>query len=72
MQEYRKTLTHSPDTNYWWVELGPIEGYPDWHVQSQPTSYPFPTLAAANLFAANHRRVWPGREVEVRNDRVGS
>jgi hypothetical protein len=63
--EYRKDIVHRPDSEYFWVELGPIPGYPEWHVQSEVTRYPFPTLAAANLFASNHRRLWPGREIEV-------
>lgn len=66
MKEYRKTIELDSSTEYWFVELGPIPGYPDWHVQSKTTSYPFPTAAAAERFADSHARMWPGREVEVK------
>lgn len=70
MQEYRKTIEHGPDTKYAWVQLGPIPRMnglptPSWHEQSKPSSYPFPTDAAAVRFAENNKDEWPDREVSV-------
>ena len=65
MKEYRKTIDLDPATKYAWVHLGPIPGFPAWHIQSLPSSYPFPTNAAAALFAANNKACWPDRTVEV-------
>lgn len=64
MKEFRRDIEHRPDSEYAWVDLGPIPGYPSWHIQSDWNSYPFPTNAAAQKFAAAHRL--PGREVAVR------
>lgn len=64
MKEYRKEMEHRPDSEYAWVDLGPIPGLPDWHLQSEASTYPFPTNAAALRFAAAHRQ--PGRQVVVR------
>jgi len=64
VKEYRKDLEHKPDSEYAWVDLGPIPDLPSWHMQFQPSSYPFPTNAAALMFAAAHRM--PGRKVAVR------
>lgn len=61
LNEYRKEIKHGPDSTYFWVELGPIPGYPDWHIQSEAIRYPFPTAEAAERFAAAHQS--PGREV---------
>lgn len=63
MQSYGKSLELDRDNVYYWVTLGPIPGYPSWHEQSKPCSYPFPTEKAAKLFAENHAAAWPGREV---------
>lgn len=68
MKEYRRDIAHDPGTKYYWVHMGPIPGYPDWHVQSQPSSYPFPTAQAAGRFADAHSHMWPGREVYVASD----
>lgn len=65
MKEFRRDIEHRPDSDYFWVVLGPIPGYPDWHIQSQETRYPFPTPEAAERFADTHRKLWPGRSVEV-------
>jgi len=68
MEEFRRDVQrHKPDSEYAWVHLGPIAGLPSWHQQSQPSAYPFPTNAAAALFASTHRELYPGREVEVVN-----
>ncbi|AGR46487.1 hypothetical protein ODIN_73 [Mycobacterium phage Odin] len=66
MKEYRKTLELSADTNYTFVELGPVAGMPRWHEQSQPSRWPFPSPEAAERFAAANRAQYPGREVVVR------
>jgi len=65
MNDYRRDIKHKPDSEYAWVELGPIPGYPDWHLQSEPSSYPFPTNAAAVLFATRNKADWPNRDVTV-------
>lgn len=65
MNEYRTTIELDAETRYYWVELGPIPGYPDWHVQSKPSRYPFPAPQAAGRFADSHRKMWPGRSIEV-------
>ena len=65
IKEYRKLVTHDPSTTYAWAELGPLPGYPDWHVQSKPSRYPFPTDAAAVMFATNNKAEWPARHVAV-------
>ncbi len=68
MEQFRRDVPrHKPDSEYFWVELGPIPGYPDWHIQSQSNRYPFPTAVAAGRFADNHAHMWPGRKVEVLN-----
>lgn len=54
------------DGAYWYVDLGPIPNVPDWHVQSQGTSYPFPTEKAALTFAHVHQLQEPNREIRVR------
>lgn len=66
MHQYRKEIVLDVDTDYAWALLGAIPGYPGWHMQSQPSKYPFPTTAAARLFATNNAAGWPGRRVEVR------
>ena len=50
-------------SNYFWVTLGPIPDMPAWHQQSKPNSYPFPTMQAAERFAANHAQ--PGRTITI-------
>lgn len=66
MNEYRREITHKPDSEYAWVLLGPIPGLPEWHIQGKPTSYPFPTNEAALRFAAGCRELVAERKVEVR------
>lgn len=53
-------------SNYFWVTLGPIPDMPAWHQQSQPNSYPFPTMQAAERFAANHTQ--PGRTITIQQE----
>ena len=65
LKEYRKEITHDPDTTYAWVELGPIPGKPDWHQQSKRSSFPFPTNTAAALFATNNKAEYPDRQVAL-------
>ena len=56
MNEYRRDVQkHKPDSEYARVELGPAPELPAWHIQSKPTSYQFPTNAAALKFAAAYR-----------------
>lgn len=65
--EYRKMVELPTGSDYWFVEMGTIPDMPPWHQELYEfSSYAFPTKAAANLFAANHRRVYPGREIKVR------
>lgn len=52
------------DGAYFYVELGPIPGVPTWHDKSNPSRWPFPTLAAALRFAEAHER--PGRDIVIR------
>jgi hypothetical protein len=64
VNEFRRDVQrHKPDSEYFWVELGPIPGYPDWHEQSKVSRYPFPTASAAAIFAEAH--MYPGRRVQV-------
>lgn len=71
-------LVNIPDTNYFvlnpamadlakyfWVEMGPIHGLPEWHVQSNPSRHPFPTEDGALLFAAAAAERHPDREIAV-------
>ena len=51
------------DVDYYRVELGPIPGLPDWHEQSKPSSYSFPSSEAASTFAQGHYQ--PGRSVII-------
>lgn len=59
------TSINGADDGYWRVELGPIPNVPDWHVQSQGTSYSFPNQKAAETFARTHKIQEPRREVRV-------
>ncbi|QGJ87796.1 hypothetical protein SEA_BIANCATRI92_71 [Mycobacterium phage BiancaTri92] len=64
MNEYRKTLDlESKGSTF--VELGPIPELPPWHVQSQPSRWPFPTEKAGFRFAEAHKADHPNREVVV-------
>ena len=65
MKEYRRDVEHKPDNEYHWVILGPLPEVPPWHLQSEPTRYPFPTDTAAFRFAENNKATYPGRSVEV-------
>jgi hypothetical protein len=67
MTEYRKELPPIEEGKYWHVDFGPIPGKPDWHEQSKPTSYAFPTDVAALQFADAHKRLEPDRYVAVRH-----
>lgn len=65
--EYRKSIPLAVDTEYWFVEMGPIPDKPAWHQDLYRwQSYPFPTERAALLFAGNHAGLYPGRHVAVR------
>lgn len=61
MKEYRRDVVHAPDSEYHWVELGPIPGLPEWHLQSGLNRYPFPKEHAAFRFAENAKATYPGR-----------
>ena len=67
MEPYRKRVDLPTDSDYWFVELGPVPDMPAWHQEMYSfSSYAFPTKVAANLFASNHQRMYPGREIKVR------
>ncbi len=73
MNEYRKDIPLSTETEYTWVHLGPIPDMPAWHTELYAhQAYPFPTEAAAFRFANSHRtdrKVWvvttDGRKFEL-------
>ena len=55
------------ESQYWFVEMGPIPNKPDWHTKLYAhQAYAFPTYAAARLFASSHKSRDPGRDVEIR------
>lgn len=73
MKEFRRDVPlHKSASEYFWVELGPIAGYPSWHEQSKTARYPFPTAVAAGRFADSHAQMWPGRKVEVLHEGMES
>lgn len=51
--------------SYFHVNMGPVPGKPPWHEQSSPSSYAFPTLAAAERFADDHHELEPQREIWI-------
>lgn len=64
---YRKQVELPTGSDYWMVYMGPIPNRPDWHTKLYDNScYAFPTQAAANLFAAQHERLHPGRTITVK------
>lgn len=66
MKEFRREVPlHKPASDYAWVELGPLPGVPDWHIQAEPSHYPFPTDLAAVNFAVGCKGHAPDREVAV-------
>ena len=66
MNEYRKTIPLSTETQYWFVEMGPIPNKPEWHMQMYAkSSYAFPSEVAAHRFANAHSAEHPGRSVKV-------
>jgi len=72
VNEYRKTIPLSTETQYWFVEMGPIPGVPEWHsprvlhsARDYRISYPFPTEVAAHRFANAATAEHPGRSVKV-------
>ena len=50
---------------YHYVNMGPIKGKPDWHQQSKPSRYPFPTWRSAMAFAKAHKDAYPDREIII-------
>ena len=66
MKEFRRDVEHKPDSEYHWVVLGPIPGYPAWHTQAGETRYPFSKEQAAFTFADSVKAIHPERRVEVR------
>ncbi|AHJ88724.1 hypothetical protein PBI_RHYNO_66 [Mycobacterium phage RhynO] len=58
--EYRKSITHSTETDYWHVDMGPRD-----HLNG-PGSYPFPTVEAATRFAQSHKARDPHRDIVIR------
>ena len=68
MNEYRKSIPLSTETQYWFVQMGPVPNKPDWHTELYTSqSYPFPTPEAASLFASVHKRKDPLRDVGIRH-----
>lgn len=62
----RKKVELPSGSDYWFVHLGPIPQLPEWHQKMyEHSAYPFPTEAAANLFADQHIRMYPGRDIKV-------
>lgn len=59
MQEYRKRIEVSTETDYWWVELGVLSA------MHGGASYPFPTYEAARKFAIVAKRRDIDRSVSV-------
>lgn len=65
--EYRKAIQLSSETEYWFVEMGPVPDRPAWHQEVyRHNRYPFPTEFAAFRFAASHKRRDPNRDIAVR------
>jgi hypothetical protein len=63
--EYRKKIDLEPDTEYWFVEMGPL------NFLNGGSSYPFTALEKAMGFAVNHKwlakhKHGVDREVSVR------
>lgn len=58
-QPYRRSVEVDRDKDYYIVHLGAIAGSPE------PSSYPFPTLGAAAIFADTHARKDPGRDIVI-------
>lgn len=56
---YRKKVDLPTGTDYWWVFLA---GYGN----AASCEFPFPTEQAARKFAEGHRRVWPDRQILVK------
>lgn len=66
MSEYRRSIPLDTEREYWTVRMGPIPNKPRWHQELYASqSYPFPTREAADRFAENHQRIYPGQEIEV-------
>ncbi|ASJ79582.1 hypothetical protein SEA_GEMMA_71 [Mycobacterium phage Gemma] len=55
----------STETEYWNVHMGPKPGLPAWHVLTQPSRTPFPTLEAATRFAKAHKQIDPTRDIVI-------
>jgi hypothetical protein len=73
MDAYRKTIELDRDKSYWFVDLGPIPGKPDWHIQMyKQVSYAFPSLESATRFAVAHKAGSPQRSIVIKHpdDRV--
>lgn len=67
MNEYRREIVLNTETPYYFVVMGHIPNTPGWHQQMyKNNSYAFPTRQAADLFADNHRRMYPGRVINIR------
>lgn len=63
----RKQVKLPTGSNYWFVHMGSIPNMPDWHTELYSnSSYAFPSEEYANLFASNHKKMYPGRSIEVR------
>lgn len=67
MNEFRRDIPLSTESQYWFVEMGPIPNMPDWHTELYAyQAYPFPSLEAARRFAFDAReRDWK-RSIAIR------
>ena len=67
MEPYRKKVDLPSGSDYWFVHLGPIPERPEWHkALYEKSSYPFPSEAAAKLFAQRHKNLHPNRSIEIK------
>ncbi len=69
--EYRTEIELSSEAKYWIVHMGPVltlngQPAPDWHRKLYAHSAThFPDEVSAQLFAANHQKTYPDREIWV-------
>jgi hypothetical protein len=67
MEPYRKKVDLPSGKDYWFVHMGPVPNKPDWHqAMYRHQAYPFPTKAAAELFAQTHQERYPGRDITIK------
>lgn len=65
MQEFRREIPL--EGRYWFVDMEFPPYEPAWHWKLyQHSSYPFPSLEAAQRFAAGEQERWPQRKISIR------